>query len=132
VRNQRDSIAIVCSDRPTGLEAGTAIVADTNVGGLTMPYGFSLLEVQASLVSGASTGTFTVDVNVGGTTVLSTTCTIDATEETSQTAAVPSVLSNARKIVDIPKGSIVSVDVDDDGSGDALGLTVYLVGLQHF
>jgi hypothetical protein len=83
-------------------------------------------------VSGASTGTFTVDVNVGGTTVLSTKCTIDATEETSQTAAVPSVLSNARKIVDIPKGSIVSVDVDDDGSGDALGLTVYLVGLQHF
>jgi hypothetical protein len=131
VRNQRDSIAIVCSDRPTGLEAGTAIVADTNVGGLTMPYGFSLLEVQASLVSGASTGTFTVDVNVGGTTVLSTKCTIDATEETSP-AAVPSVLSNARKIVDIPKGSIVSVDVDDDGSGDALGLTVYLVGLQHF
>jgi hypothetical protein len=132
VRSQHDSIAIVCSDRPTGLEAGTAIVADTNVGGLTMPYGFSLLEVQASLVSGAATGTFTVDVNVGGTTVLSTKCTIDATEETSQTAAVPSVLSLGRKIVDIAKGAVVSVDVDDDADGTALGLTVYLVGLQQF
>jgi hypothetical protein len=132
VRNQRDSIAIVCSDRPTGLEAGTAIVTDTNVGGLTMPFGFSLLEVQASLVSGAASGSFTIDVHVSGTTVLSTKCTIDATEETSQTAAVPSVLSDGRKIVDIPKGTIVSVDVDDDADGTALGLTVYLVGLQHF
>jgi hypothetical protein len=26
----------------------------------------------------------------------------------------------------------VSVDVDDDADGTALGLTVYLIGLQHF
>jgi hypothetical protein len=125
VRYQHESIAIVCSDRTT------AIVADTDVGGLTMPFGFSLLEVQASLVSGAGSGTFTVDVNSGGTTVLSTKCTIDATEETSQTAAAPSVLSASRKMVEMVEGTIVSIDIDDDASGDAIGLIVYLIGLRH-
>jgi hypothetical protein len=42
------------------------------------------------------------------------------------------VLSLGRKIVDIAKGAVVSVDVDDDADGTALGLTVYLVGLQQF
>jgi hypothetical protein len=127
VRNHHETIAIVCSDR------STAIVADTDVGGWTLPWGFSLLSVEASLVSGAATGTFTVDVNVGigGTSVLSTKCTIDATEETSQTAAVPSVLSLGRKMVDMPKGTVVSIDIDDDASGDALGLIVSLIGLRQ-
>jgi hypothetical protein len=125
VRYHHETIAVVCSDR------STAIVADTDVGGLTMPWGFSLLSVQASLVSGAATGTFTVDVNVNGTTVLSTKVTIDATEETSQTAAAPSVLSGLRKMVEMAKGDIVSIDIDDDASGDAIGLIVYLIGMRQ-
>jgi hypothetical protein len=125
VRYHHESIAIVCSDRET------AIVGATDVGGLTMPWAFSLLEVQASLLSAASSGTFTVDVNSGGVSLLSTKCTIDATEETSQTAAAPSVLTGGNKMIAIAKGAVVTIDVDDDAAGDALGLIVYLVGLRH-
>jgi hypothetical protein len=126
MRYQHETIPIVCSDRTT------AIVADTDVAGLTMPWTFTLLDVQASLVSAAGSGTFTVDVNDGGTSVLSTKCTIDATETSSLTAAAPYAFTSRQKMVEIDKGTIVTIDIDDDAAGDAEGLIVYLIGLRHY
>lgn len=70
-------------------------------------------------VSGAcATGTLTVDVRVGGTTILSTPLTIDATEKTSRTAVVPVVISSST----IVEFSTVTVWVTDVGDGTAFGL----------
>lgn len=128
---QHETIAIVCSDRTT------AIVADTDVGSYVLPWDFTLFEVQAQLLDAAGSGTFTVDINVPGGSLLSTKLTIDAGETSSQTAAAPFVLAAATatttrsKAVVIAKGSKVSIDIDDDAAGDALGLIVTLIGVRH-
>jgi hypothetical protein len=127
----QETIPVTCSDRTT------MIVAATNVAGLTMPWAFTLTDVQASLVTAASSGTFTVDINADGTSLLSTKLTIDAGETSSQTAATGYALVaatattvRAKEIV-LDKGSIVTIDVDDDAAGDAAGLIVYLIGFRH-
>ena len=71
----------------------TAIVTATDVMQFRMPYAMTGSEIRASLGSACSTGTFTVDINVGGATVFSTVLTVDATEKTSTSAAIPAVLS---------------------------------------
>jgi hypothetical protein len=128
---QHETIAIVCSDRTT------AIVAATGVASYVLPWTFDLYEVQAQLLGAAASGTFTVDVNDDGTSLLSTKLTIDAGETSSQTAAsgfalVAATATTVRaKAITIAKGSKVSIDVDDDAAGDALGLIVTLIGVRH-
>ena len=109
-----------------GSDEVTAIVAATGVMQFRMPYAMTGTSIRASLGSAASTGTFTVDVNIGGATVLSTKVTIDATEKTSQTAATASVLSDTAWADD----EIVTIDVDVDGDGTATGLKVTLIGTR--
>lgn len=128
---QHETIAIVCSDRTT------AIVAATDVASYVLPWTFTLFEVQAQLFDAAGSGTFTVDINDDGTSLLSTKLTIDSGETSSQTAAAPFALKAATatttraKALVIAKGSKVSIDVDDDAAGDALGLIVTLIGWRH-
>jgi hypothetical protein len=128
---QHETIAVVCSDRTT------PIVAANGVASYVLPWTFDLYEVQAQLLGAAASGTFTVDVNDDGTSLLSTKVTIDAGETSSQTAAVGFALvaataTTARaKAITIAKGSKVSIDVDDDAAGDALGLIVTLIGVRH-
>ena len=109
-----------------GSDEVTAIVAATGVMQFRMPYAMTGTEIRASVGSAASTGTFTVDVNIGGATVLSTKVTIDATEKTSQTAATASVLSDTAWADD----EIVTIDVDVDGDATATGLKVTLIGTR--
>lgn len=124
---QHDAIGIPCSD----LE--TPIVAGATVAYLVMPYkSFTLFDAeppQASLLVAATTGTFTVDVHVDGTTVLGNKITFDATETSSLTDATQPTLINKQVI--IVKGQKITIDIDDDGSGDAEGLIVYLIGLRQ-
>jgi len=110
-------ICLACSDE------GTALVAATNVVKFRMPHAMTLTSVRASLTTAASSGTFTVDINESGTTILSTKITIDATEKTSTTAAA-SVISDTSLADDAE----ISIDIDDDAAGDATGLKVYLIG----
>jgi hypothetical protein len=131
MRFEHETIPVTCSDRTS------MIVAATNVAGLTMPWAFTLTDVQASLVTAASSGTFTIDINADGTSLLSTLLTIDAGETSSQTAATGYALVaatattvRAKEIV-LDKGTIVTIDVDDDAAGDAAGLIVYLIGFRH-
>lgn len=114
------SICIACSDEETALVAATGVVT------FRMPHAMTLTEVRASLTGAAGSGTFTVDINEGGSTILSTKLTIDATEKTSTTAATPAVISDSALADDAE----ITIDIDDDAAGDATGLKVYLIGTR--
>lgn len=112
-------IAVAVGDETTVIVTGTGVVT------FRMPAAFTLTDVRASLTVASATGTLTVDINDGGTTILSTKLTIDATEKTSETAAVAAVISDTALADDAE----ITIDVDDAGSSaDATGLKVYLIG----
>jgi hypothetical protein len=110
-------IQLACSDLTTDLTAGT------NKGYFRAPKGFTLTAVRASLLTVSSSGTPTVDINVNGSTILSTKLTIDANEKTSTTAATPAVISSAT----IADDAEITIDLDVAGTG-ARGLVVTLIG----
>ena len=118
--NPTESIIIACSDESTALTADTALVT------FRMPYAFTLSALRASLTGAAATGTITVDINEGGSTILSTKLTIDATEKTSTTAAAAAVISDTA----LANDAEITIDLDDDADGTATGLKVYLIGTR--
>lgn len=113
-------MVVACSDEDTAIVAGTAKVT------FRMPRAITLTAVRAGLKTPAATGTFTVDINEGGSSILSTKITIDATEKTSVTAAAAPVISDSSLADDAE----ITVDVDDDASGDATGLKITLIGTR--
>lgn len=113
-------MVVACSDENTAIVTGTTKVT------FRMPRAVTLTAVRANLKTAAASGTFTVDINEAGTTILSTKITIDATEKTSVTAATPPVISDPNLADDAE----MTVDVDDDASGDAAGLKIVLIGTR--
>lgn len=113
-------MVVACSDESTPLVTGTTVIT------FRMPRGVTLTAVRASLTTPATTGTLTVDINEGGSSILSTKITIDAGEDTSATAATPPVISDAA-LADDAK---MTVDIDDDADGTATGLKVTLIGTR--
>jgi hypothetical protein len=112
-------LAVAIGDETTVITTGTSEVT------FRMPAAFTLTGVRISLSTASSAGTVTVDINEGGSTILSTKLTIDATEKTSETAVTPAVISDAALADDAE----ITIDIDDAGSSsDAAGLKVYLVG----
>lgn len=113
-------IGIACSNEETAIDStGTKAT-------FRMPFAFGLTEVRANLTSACTTGTFTVDINKDGTSILSTKLTVDATETTSTTAATAAVISDT----DLTDDSEITVDVDDTGDDTAIGLKVWLIGVR--
>lgn len=110
-------ILVAASDLVTDITTGTSKAY------FRMPYAATLTDVSASVLT-APTGTdLTVDINEGGTTVLSTKLSIDAGETTSVTAATPPVISDSSLAYD----SIITIDVDGVGTGcTGLIVTLYL------
>ena len=76
-------------------------------------YATTLTGIAVSFVTAPTTDTITVDVHEGGTTILSTKITVDATEKTSETAATPPVISDSS----LAANAIMSVDVDTADTG---------------
>lgn len=115
-------IPIACSDETTALTTGTAKVT------FRMPYAFTLTEVRASVTTAPTGGTLlTVDINEGGTTILSTKLTFDASEKTTTTATTPAVISDSSLADDAE----MTIDIDSVGSTIAgAGLKVYLIGYE--
>lgn len=112
-------IPIACSDETTALTTGAAKVT------FRMPCAMTLAAVRASLTTAQASGSiFTVDVNEGGSSILSTKLTIDNTEKTSTTAATAPVMSDANLADDAE----ITIDIDQVGDGTAKGLKVYLIG----
>lgn len=118
---QVQSIIVAASDESTALTTGTAKVT------FRMPYAFTLTGVRASLTTAQASGSvFTVDINEGGTSILSTKLTIDNTEKTSTTAATAAVISDSALADDAE----ITVDIDQVGDGTAAGLKVTLLGTK--
>ena len=116
---EQDAYIIACSDEATALTTGT------DKARFRMPFAGTLTAVKASVNTAPVGSTLVVDINESGTSVLSTKLSIDASETTSATAAVPAVISDSALADD----SIISVDIDQIGSGtagDGLKVTLYV------
>jgi len=113
-------LGFACSDETTAIDAAGQRIS------FRMPFAMTLTAVRASVNSACSTGTLTIDIEEGGTTVLSTALTIDATEKTSTTAATAAVISDSALADDAE----ITIDVDDEGDGTATGLKVWLIGTR--
>lgn len=117
--NPTQHVGIACSDESTALTAGAAKVS------FRMPYAFTLTGVRASLTTAQTSGSiFTVDINEGGASILSTKLTVDNGEKTSTTAATPAVISDTSLADDAE----ITIDIDQVGDGTAKGLKVFLIG----
>lgn len=115
----KEHIQIAVGDETTAITTGTSKVT------FRMPYAFTILEVRASLNTASSSGIPTVDINEGGTSILSTKLTIDANEKTSTTAATAAVISDSTLADDAE----MTIDIDVAGTG-AKGLKVVLIGYR--
>lgn len=103
---------VPCSDETTALTTGTAKAS------FVFPWEVTMTDVGAS-VNTAGTG-LTIDINVEGSTRLSTKLTLDSGEKTSLTAATDAVISNTT----FSAGQEVTIDLDAV-SGTYKGLKVW-------
>ncbi len=117
-----ESFIIACSDETTALTTGTGKAE------FQMPYAFTVTDVMATVTTAPTGGTLlTVDINEGGTSIISTKITIDASEKTSRTAATPAVISDSS----LANNGVITIDIDAVGSTIAgAGLKVYIIGYQ--
>jgi len=118
------AVIIACGDETTAITTGTAKVT------FRMPFAMTLLAGNAGVRASVTTaptgsGNLTVDVNEGGTTILSTKLTFDASEKTTTTAAAPPVISDTSLADDAE----ITIDVDAvSGTVTGAGLKVSLIG----
>lgn len=114
-----EPFVVAASDEITALTTGAAKVT------WRMPYAFTVTGVRCSLTTAQASGSiFTVDINEGGTTIISTKVTIDNTEETSTTAVAAPVISDSSLADDAE----MTVDIDQIGTSGAAGLKCSLIG----
>ena len=114
------AFVVACSDETTAITATGEKVE------FRMPFAFTVTEVRADLRTACTTGTFTVDINESGTSILSTKLTLDATEKTSQTAATPAVISDSA----LADNAEIQIDVDNVGDSTGKGLKVTIIGYR--
>lgn len=119
IDNKLECIIIAVSDETTAITTGNAKVT------FRMPYAFTLTSVKASLTTASSSWTPTFDINEWWSTILSTKITIDATELTSATAAIPPVISDAALAADAE----ITIDIDVAWTW-AKWAKIYLIGHQ--
>jgi hypothetical protein len=116
---KKESMVIVVGDETTDITTGAAKLT------FRMPYAFTLDDVRASVNTAPTGANLVVDINEGGTSVLSTELSIDAGEKTSTTATTEAVISDSSLADD----SEITVDIDQVGSTVAgKGLKVVLIG----
>lgn len=113
------------------VEATTDCATGTNIGGdFLSPIAGTVLQsdttpfyLYATNSTAGTTGTMTIDINFGGTSIMTTNkITIDSTEKTSTTAATPPDVTDTSLAV----GDIITIDVDAVHTTAAKGLTVYM------
>jgi len=114
------SLTVACSDETTSLTTGTEKAT------FRMPEAGTITGVRASLTTAPVGSVLTVDVNKGGTSVLSTKLTIDAGEKTSTTAAIAAIVDTNED--DVADDAEMTIDIDGVGSataGAGLKVTIY-------
>lgn len=116
-----ESFQLSCSDLTSDLATGTSVAYHR------VPYAFTVTEVRASVLTAPTGSGITVDINEGGTSILSTLITIDATDKTSEDATTPPVISDSSLADDAE----ITIDIDAVGSTVAgAGLIVTIIGYQ--
>lgn len=116
-----ETFVIACSDETSDLTTGTAKAT------FRMPFALTVTDVKASVTTAPTGAAITVDINDGGTTILSTKLTIDATEKTSATAATAAVISDTA----LANDAEITIDIDSVGSTVAgAGLKVSIIGYR--
>ena len=114
-------IQVAASDETTALTTGTAKIT------FRTPCAMTVTAVRASLSTAQTSGNiFTVDINEGGASILSTLLTIDNTQTTSTTATTPPVISDTALADDAE----MTIDIDQIGDGTAKGLKVTIIGTR--
>ena len=112
-----DIYVIACSDETTALTTGTGKIT------FRMPTAGTLTAVKATVTTAPAGSALIVDINEGGTSVLSTKLSVDDGEKTSATAATPAVISDSA----LANDAEITIDIDQVGSGTAgAGLKVNL------
>jgi len=112
------SIYVACSDETSDLVAATDVVTFRT-------RAFVVTKIRSSVNTASAGSVITVDVNVDGSTILSTKLSIDAGEKTSRTSATPLVITDGV----IPEDSEVTIDIDVIGSSTAgKGLKLEFIG----
>lgn len=118
---EKCELVVACSDETTALVAGTAKVT------FRMPFAMTLTDVRANVNTAPTGSELIVDINEGGTSVLSTKLSIDASTKTSVGAASEPVISDAALADDAE----ITIDIDQIGSSVAgTGLKVVLLGTR--
>jgi len=118
------ALEIAASDETTALTTGTAKVT------FRMPYAMTLNAgtdgVRGGLTTaGTGAALLTVDINQGGSSILSTKLTFDATETETVNAATPVVIGTTA----LTDNAEITVDIDTaDTGGVAAGLKIILIG----
>ena len=118
-----ETLALAVTDETTALTA-----PDNGKVTFQMPYAFKLTEVRATLTTaGTTSGTTTIDINNGGTSILSTKLTVDFGEKTSTSAAAKAIISSP----ELKEGDEITIDIDAvSGGATETGLKVYLLGIK--
>lgn len=121
VSSELEEIGLAVSDESTNLTTGTAKLT------FRMPFTMRLTAVRASVNTAPTGSTLIVDINEDGVSILSTRITIDASEETSETAAAPPVISDSS----LANDAEITIDIDQVGSTiSGKGLKVWLIGYR--
>jgi|2_EtaG_2_1085320.scaffolds.fasta_scaffold40121_1 hypothetical protein len=112
---------VLSSDVPST----TAAVAN-GIDYVRIPYAFRLTEVRASCYT-VGDGVTTIDIKEDGTTILSTSLTIDSAEKTSTTAATPAVISD----YDLADDAEIRFDITGVPGTPPEGVKVLLIGYKR-
>lgn len=125
--NSGDIVAMPIEIQLSASDLTTALTTGTGKAYCRVPTAFTLTGVRASLATAQASGSiFTVDINMNGTSIISTKLTIDNTEKTSVTAATPAVISTSA----ITDDAEITIDIDQVGDGTAKGLIITLIGTR--
>ncbi len=113
-----EELAYACSDEISALVVGTVIT-------FRMPFAMTLSSMRASVNTAPTVTSLIVDVKETGVSIFSTLLSIDATEKTSTTAAIPAVISD----INLADDSEITVSITQIGSGVAgAGLKILFIG----
>jgi hypothetical protein len=112
------TLAFACTDETSPITLASSSIS------LMSPRTFTLQQVIASVRTAQTTGSnLQVDVNVSGSSIMSSKVTIDNGQLTSLTSATGSIIASSS----INLGDIITIDIDAVGTG-ATGLKIYLLG----
>lgn len=107
------------------IDSATSVTATTSVGGdFVMPFSGGILDMGVTVDTAGTTGTMTVDINLNGTTLMTTQkVSIATTVKTSRSNANQPIITTKT----FAKGDILTFDNDAVQTTPAKGETVFLV-----